>query len=417
MPARKPKAVPEPQATAKLKIEYVPLSDLRPYAKNPRTHSPEQVAQINGSIGEFGFTNPFLITADGEIIGGHGRLEACEQRGMDTVPVIRLGHLTPAQVQAYRIADNRLTELGEWDAGLLAGELEALREAGFDTDLTGFGADDLEAMLAEQVDGVGDADPDDAPEPPDDPVTVPGDVWLLGRHRLICGDCTDADTVKRVLNGATPALMVTDPPYGVNYDPAWRQEALQRGERRVGRVENDDTVEWGGALTIVEPDVLYVWSPPGSQNIDFARIIQDAVFEIRSCIVWRKQTHVLSRGHYHWQHEPCWYAVRKGATANWQGDRSQTTVWDIAWDKNVDGGHSTQKPVECMERPIRNHKGSVYDPFVGSGTTLIAAERQRRTCYAVEISPAYCDAIVKRWQTYTGKQAVLEASGKSPIPV
>ena len=409
MPRRKPDPAPAPQ----LQIEYVPISDLRPYAKNARTHSPEQVAQINSSIGEFGFTNPFLVTADGEIIGGHGRLEACEQRGMDVVPVIRLGHLTPAQVQAYRIADNRLTELGGWDNELLVGELEALRAEGFDIDLTGFGEDDLAQLLGTN-EGADGADPDDAPEPPDDPVTVPGDVWLMGDHRVICGDCTDAEVVRRVLDGATPALMVTDPPYGVNYDASWRED-LPRGAARTGLVENDDTVEWGDALTIVQPDVLYAWSPGGDHQLAFARIIQGADFDIRACLIWRKQTHVLSRGHYHWQHEPCWYAVRKGATAGWQGDRSQTTVWDIAWDKNVEGGHSTQKPVECMERPIRNHAGDVYDPFLGSGTTLIAAERQRRTFYGCEISPAYCDAIVKRWQAYTGRLAVLEATGESPI--
>ena len=407
MPTRKQAPAP------KLQVEYVPIADLKPYASNPRTHSPEQVAQINGSIGEFGFTNPFLITADGEIIGGHGRLEAAAQRGLDTVPVIRLGHLTPEQVRAYRIADNRLTELGEWDSGLLVQELEALRDKDFDIGLTGFGLDDLEAMLGEEGD-VGIGDPDDAGEPPDDPMTQPGDVWVMGRHRLICGDSTDAEVAKRVLNGATPALMVTDPPYGVEYDPKWRKEAGLNSGGAFGKVENDDQADWCEAYVLFPGNVVYSWHADLRAR-DALEAIVTAGFELRAQIIWAKTQLVIGQGHYHFQHEPCWYAVRKGKTADWRGDRKQTTLWDIDKPRKSETGHSTQKPIECMERPIRNHKGDVYDPFCGSGTTLIAAERQHRASYAVEISPAYCDVIVKRWQDFTGKRAVLEATGESPL--
>ena len=248
--------------------------------------------------------------------------------------------------------------------------------------------------------------PDDAVEPVADPITKRGDVWQLGRHRLMCGDSTDADDVARLLDGAKPRLMVTDPPYGVEYDASWRNENLPYAPVRVGQVTNDsDPAGWRAALERYSAPVAYVWSPPGDYQIVFASILQQAGYEIRCQLIWRKQIHVISRGHYHWRHEPCWYAVRKGASAKWIGDRSQSTVWDVTWDKNVEGGHSTQKPVECMERPIRNHEGDVYDPFVGSGTTIIAAERQNRTCYAMEIDPGYVDAAVKRWEAYTGGKA------------
>ena len=258
-----------------------------------------------------------------------------------------------------------------------------------------------------------DADADANITPPENPITQPGDIWVLGSHRLMCGDSGDEDAVAALLDGAAPRLMVTDPPYGVNYDPGWRVDAAERGTlayagTRNETVPNDHTVDWGPCLTVYAPTVAYVWSPPGDHQIHFARILQESGYNIRAQMIWRKPRLVISRGNYHWQHEPCWYAVRKGARSGWIGDRKQSTIWDIAWDKNVEGGHSTQKPVECMERPIRNHEGDVYDPFVGSGTTIIAAERQRRRCYAMEITPGYVDAAVQRWERYTGESAHRE---------
>ena len=410
--------MPERKNTPKLQVEYLRIEDLKPYSHNPRKHSPEQVAQINSSIGAFGWTTPVLIDDGNEIIAGHGRIEAAVQRGMSTVPVLRLSNLTPAQIKAYRIADNRLTELGVWDHALLVGEIEALKELDFDIDLTGFGLEDLEDMeeLLGEEGGAGKGDPDDAPEPPEEPTTQPGDVYLMGKHRLICGDSTDADTVKRVLNGATPALMVTDPPYGVNYDADWRKKAgvNKTGSYGYGMLSNDDRADWADAFALFPGTVAYVWHADLRAKDSIVALLGSG-FELRAQIVWGKAQLVIGQGHYHFQHEPCWYAVRKGKTADWAGDRKQTTLWEIDKPRKSETGHSTQKPIECMERPIRNHKGDVYDPFVGSGTTLIAAERQRRTCYAIEISPAYCDVAAKRWQAFTGKEAVLEATGKSPF--
>ena len=212
----------------------------------------------------------------------------------------------------------------------------------------------------------------------------------------------------RLLDGAKPALMVTDPPYGVNYDAGWRNEKLVGSDRAVGEVTNDERSDWRESYALAPGPVAYVWM--GGSASPVADLIACGLI-FRTMIVWVKNQFVISRGHYHGQHEPCWYAVRKGAQANWCGDRKQTTVWEIDKPHKSETGHSTQKPVECMERPIRNHKGDVYDPFVGSGTTLIAATNQNRRCYAIEISPSYCDVAIRRWQLHTGKQAVLESTG------
>ena len=283
----------------------------------------------------------------------------------------------------------------------------------------------LESMHHVDLTPEGQTDPDDTPpEPPEEPVTKRGDVWLLGRHRLMCGDSQDKTDVEKLLAGARPRLMVTDPPYGVDYDASWRDRAFADGQldsdvvrsfgnasgstRRTGRVPGDNSSDWSRTLAVYAPDVLYVWSPPGDQTLVFGAIIEDADFEIRSQLIWTKSRPVISRGHYSYQHEPCWYAVRRGAKADWLGPSLESTVWSIHWDKNVEGGHSTQKPLECMERPIRNHEGDVYDPFVGSGTTIIAAERQARTCYALELEPRYVDVCVNRWEKYTGGKATKE---------
>src|ERR1700731_1674966 len=273
---------------------------------------------------------------------------------------------------------------------------------------------------------------DDAPEPPAHPVAEPGDLWVLGRHRLLCGDSTVATDVARVLGGVAPHLMVTDPPYGVNYDPAWRKQAgpsingtTQRiatgtvikpiGARAVGKVVNDDRADWREAWALFPGSVAYIWHA-GTK----AGIVQDSLaacgFETRSQIIWAKNNFAIGRGHYHCKHEPCWYVVRKGSTASWVGDHSQTTLWQI--DKNLksETGHGTQKPVECMRRPIENNASpgqAVYEPFSGSGTTIIAAEMTGRVCHAIEIAPAYVDVAVKRWQEFTGQQAVLDGDGRS----
>ncbi|WP_323043134.1 site-specific DNA-methyltransferase [Gemmobacter sp.] len=397
----------------------MPTERLVPYARNARTHSDQQVAQIAASIAEFGFTNPILIGDDDVIIAGHGRLMAAQRLGLTEVPVIVLAHLTEAQRRALVIADNKIAENAGWDEELLKAELVALQEIEFDLDLVGFSDEELEDLLGEiEAPALGGAveGEDEVPEPPADPVSVIGDLWILGIHRLLCGDSTVATDVERVLGGVKPLLMVTDPPYGVEYDPSWRNQAGAASTKRTGKALNDDRADWREAWALFPGDVAYVWH--GALH---ATTVADSLiatgFNIRSQIIWAKDRLILSRGDYHWQHEPCWYAVRKKGKGHWAGDRKQTTLWHIAnKDQDAETVHGTQKPVECMRRPILNNSSpgqAVYEPFMGSGTTLIAAETTGRSCYGIELNPAYIDVIVERWQNLTGQTAVLEGDGRS----
>jgi DNA modification methylase len=390
-----------------------PVAELIPYARNARTHSPAQVSQIAASIREFGFTNPILVDGERGVIAGHGRLLAARKLGLTEVPTLELSHLTPAQRRAYVLADNRLALSAGWDGELLRVELAELGAEGFDLALTGFEPGEISSLLTEPTRGL--TDPEEIPAPPAVPVSRLGDVWLLGRHRLACGDSTDAEVVQAALGGVRPHLMVTDPPYGVEYDPAWRNEALEGSKtQRTGKVLNDHRADWREAWALFPGDVAYVWH--GALH---ASTVADSLiscgFGIRAQIVWAKERLVLGRGHYHWQHEPCWYAVRDGAKGHWAGDRKQTTLWSIpSRDQDADTVHGTQKPVACMRRPIENNSSpgqAVYEPFSGSGTTLIAAEMTGRACHALELSPTYVDVAVLRWHAFTGQEAVLMESG------
>lgn len=390
--------------------KIVPLADLIPYANNARTHSPAQVSKIAASIKEFGFTNPILIDANNGIIAGHGRVLAAQKIKLAMVPVIELGHLTDAQRRAYILADNRMALDAGWDADLLKLELLSLKDEGFDLELTGFGLDEIGELLNDGTEGL--TDPDDVPEVPAVPVSVLGDVWILGRHRLVCGSSTEADTVSKALNGVTPHLMVTDPPYGVEYDASWREKAgLNITSAATGKVLNDDKADWSEAWALFPGDVAYIWHAGV-----FAGVVADSLIKngllLRSQIIWAKSQMVMSRGDYHWQHEPCWYAVRKGKPGHYDGGRKQTTLWQIDKPKKSETGHSTQKPIECMKRPIENNSSAgqaVYEPFSGSGTTIIAAEMTGRACHAIELNPAYIDVAVKRWQEFTGARCYIRA--------
>lgn len=400
------------------KIVMRRVASLAPYARNARTHSEEQIAQICASITEFGFTNPVLF-ADGEILAGHGRVLAAGKLGMAEVPCIDLSYLTPLQRRAYILADNKIALNAGWDEELLALELAEINDAGFDLGLTGFSDAEFSQLMAPPP---GHTDPDAAPPAPDEPVSAAGDIWHLGAHRLLCGDSTLSATVEALLAGGSPSLMVTDPPYGVDYDPAWRNEAYRAGPMRrtigakaVGKVQNDDKADWREALAAFPGSIAYVWHG-GLQAAIAQMSLEEAGFEVRAQIIWNKSILVISRGHYHWKHEACWYAVRKGSTAAWTGDRKQSTVWDIDKPKSSDTGHGTQKPIECMKRPIENNSlpgQSIYDPFCGSGTTIIAAEMTRRACFAIELSPAYVDVAVRRWEEFTGREATLDATRKT----
>ncbi len=399
-------------------IETWPLAKLQPYAKNAKLHGPDQVAKIAASMAEFGWTVPCLVADDGELIAGHGRVLAATQLGLTEAPVIVLGHLTEAQRRAYRIADNKLTELGTWDEALLSVELNDLLAEDYDLSLIGFEDAELEALLA------GDVDPeaasregeDDVPEAPETPISRPGDLWLLGKHRLLCGDATVVTDVERLLGDVKPLLMVTDPPYGVEYDPGWRNKAVAATTKRTGKVLNDDRADWREAWALFPGDVAYVWHG-ALHATTVANSLEASGFNVRSQIIWAKDRLVLSRGDYHWQHEPCLYAVKKTGKGHWAGDRKQTTLWQIAnKDQDAETVHGTQKPVECMRRPILNNSSlgqAVYEPFMGSGTTLIAAETTGRVCYGIELNPAYVDVAVERWQQFTGKDAVLSGSGET----
>lgn len=389
------------------------IAELLPYARNARTHSASQLDQIAASMREWGWTNPVLVDEAGMIIAGHGRVEAARKLGLEEAPVMVASGWSEAKKRGYVIADNKLALNAGWDEELLAGELSDLRELAFDLDLVGFEAGELERLLKapEALEGE-----DDVPSLPEVPASRPGDLWQLGCHRLLCGDSTDAGDVARLLGDVRPHLMVTDPPYGVEYDPAWRNENGTSQTQRTGKVLNDDRADWREAWAHFPGDVAYVWH--GALH---AGIVADSLtacgFDIRSQIIWSKDRLVLSRGHYHWQHEPCWYVVRKGGSGAWAGDRKQTTVWSIAASgQDAETVHGTQKPVECMRRPMINNSSigqAVYEPFMGSGTSLVAAESCGRICYGMELSPAYVDVAITRWQQLTGETAVLDGEGRS----
>jgi DNA modification methylase len=399
------------------RIEFRRLEALKPYEANPRVHSPEQIAQIARSIGEFGFTMPVLVDESGEIIAGHGRVLAAKTMGLAEVPTVNAVGWTEAQRRAYRIADNQLTLLGGWDDELLQSEMLQLQGADFDLALTGFDDAGLAGLLDRLPEGA--TDPDEAPQAPQVAASRLGDCWLLGRHRLVCGDACADVAVVAALDGVRPNLMVADPPYGVDYDADWRNRADRAngkpyGALAIGQVANDDQSDWSTAWALFPGDVVYCWHA-GRHASTVQASLEASGFEIVSQIIWAKTRLIISRGDYHWQHEPCWYAVRKGKKHGWHGDRSQTTLWTIDHQKS-ETGHSAQKPVECMRRPIENNSSpgqAVYDPFVGSGTTIIAAEMTGRACHAIELNPVYVDVSVLRWQNFTEKKATLDGDGRT----
>ena len=386
-----------------MQTDTVGISSVIPYARNPRRND-AAIAKVAASLQEFGWRQPIVVDEDMVVVAGHTRLEAARTLNMEEVPIHIARGLTPEQIKAYRIADNRVGQEAEWDEELLRLELGELEGMDFALDLTGFDTDELAQFMAEPIEE-GLTDPDEVPEAPEEPVTVLGDLWLLGNHRLVCGDSTSADDVEKVLNGVKPHLMVTDPPYGVNYDANWRNEADRAngkpiGGRALGAVLNDDRADWREAWALFQGDVAYVWCAPGPLHCTVHDSLEAVGLMPRTMIIWGKSQLVIGRGHYHAQFEPCWYAVKKGSTGHWAGGRKQTTLWQIDKPMKSETGHSTQKPVECMRRPIVNNSfvgQAVYEPFSGSGTTIIAAEMEGRGCYAIELNPAYVDVAIKRW--------------------
>ncbi len=398
-----------------LTVEAWPVARLIPYARNPRRND-EAVDRMCAAIREFGFRIPVVARSDGTVVDGHLRLKAAQRLGLPEVPVALADDLSEAQIKAFRLLANRSAAWAEWDDELLALELKDLQDAGYDLGFTGFDAGELKGFM-EDGPAAGLTDEDAVLEPPADPVTKPGDLWLLGEHRLRCGDATVATDVERLLAGARPHLLVSDPPYGVEYDPTWRNEAGVSATKRTGKVANDDRADWREAWALFPGDVAYVWHA-AIHATTVAESLVACGFDIRAQIVWSKSRFALGRGDYHWQHEPCWYAVRKGTRSHWQGARDQSTLWSIAPAGAEDAAtpHGTQKPVEAMRRPIVNNseRGNlIYEPFCGSGTTLIAAETVGRRCFAMELDPAYCDVVVRRWEEFTGNAAMLQGDGRT----
>lgn len=391
-----------------LTVEWLTLDEVFPNPANPRVND-AAVEPVAASLRRFGWQQPIVAKESGEIVAGHTRLRAARDLAMTIVPVVRFEG-TDLDAVAYGIADNKTHEFASWDEAALAELLTALKAEEDALDGVGFGDDEIEALLKSLEPEPGELE-DTAPgELPENAVSQPGDLWLLGEHRLLCGDSTDAGHVARLLAGDTPQLMVTDPPYGVDYDPAWRNEAGLSNTTRTGKVANDDRADWTEAWKLFPGDVAYVWHA-GRSCGPVAASLDNAGFEVRAQVIWAKSRFALSRGHYHWQHEPAYYAVRSGKKSGWVGDRKQSTLWDIPVTNDGDATvHGTQKPLECMARPMRNHEcDTVYDPFLGSGTTLIAAERLGRKCLGMELDPRYCDVIVDRWERATGNEAKLES--------
>src|SRR6266403_817063 len=394
----------DPASGDRLQIDYWPLERLIPFARNARTHSAAQVAEIAGSIRAFGFSNPILVGAEGDVIAGHGRLAAVRQLGLVEVPVIVLAALSESQRRQLVLADNRIALNAGWDMEMLKLELRELSLLGADLSALGFNERELATALSGA--GAGLTDEDAIPDVTETAISCSGDIWCLGPHRIACGDSTDANFVGALLSGASPQLMVTDPPYGVKYDPEWRHRLGVNKSVKNDNIRNDERADWTAAWALFPGDIAYVWHGALHAGTVADTLIKTG-FTIRAQIVWAKERLVMSRGDYHWQHEPCWYAVRK--KGNWTGDRKQTTLWNIpTGGQDVETKHSTQKPVECMRRPMLNNSDpsqAVYEPFLGSGTTLMAAQSTGRVCYGVEIDPLFVDVAIRRWQAFTGDKA------------
>ena len=399
------------------KIEQWPTAKLLPYARNARTHSEEQVAQIAASIAEFGFTNPILAGSDGIIVAGHGRLAAAQKLGMETVPVVVLDHLTPTQRRALIIADNRIAENAGWDDAMLRIELQSLQDDGFNLDITGFDADALVAIMAgEETTVDGNTDEDAVPEVPVTPISRPGDIWVLGEHRLLCGDSTVAESYDRLMQGEPADMVFTDPPYNVDYANSAKDK--MRGTDRPILNDNLGDGFYDFLLAALTPMLQHcagaTYIAMSSSELDtLQQAFRAAGGKWSTFIIWAKHTFTLGRADYQRQYEPILYGWPEEATRHWCGDRDQGDVWNIKKPQKNDL-HPTMKPVELVERALRNSSrpgDTVLDPFGGSGTTLIAAEKSGRKTRMIELDPKYCDVIVRRWQDWSAQAALREVDG------
>lgn len=396
------------------KVERWSITRLTPYARNSRTHSDEQISQLAASIKEWGWTTPVLVDEDGSIIAGHGRTLAAQRLQMTEVPVMVARGWSEAKKRAYILADNKLALNAGWDNEMLALELGEIGDLGFDLDLTGFTADEIAALMPEEI-PPGLTDEDAVPEVPEQPVTVLGDVWVLGKHRLMCGDSCSVEAVTKLTDGGGVDMLLTDPPYNVAYEGGTKEKLTiqndSMGDNQFRQFLRDafvtaDTVMKKGA-------VFYIWHAD-SEGYNFRGACKDAGWTVRQCLIWKKSSLVMGRQDYHWKHEPCLYGWKDGAGHLWATDRKQTTI--LEFDKpSRNGEHPTMKPVGLFEyQMLNNTKGGdiVLDLFGGSGTTMLAAEKHGRHGYLMELDPKYCDVIIKRWQDFTGKIATHAETGQ-----
>lgn len=395
-----------------LKVVYRNVSELIPYARNARTHSDEQIERIANSIKEFGWTNPILIDGENGIIAGHGRILAARKLGIEKVPTIELSGLTEAQKRAYIIADNRLALDAGWDEDILKLEFAELEKEGFELSKTGFSDEEIREMMADldrEVDGVEDVE---TPEPPKNPKTKRGEIWILGTHRLMCGDSTSVEDVREVMGGGIADLWLTDPPYNVAYQGKTKDAlTIQNDEMDDESFRRFLVSAYSAADSVLkEGAAFYIWHAD-SEGFNFRGACRDVGWKVRECLIWSKNTFVLGRQDYQWQHEPCLYGWKEGAAHNWYSDRSQTTI--LEFDRpNRNAEHPTMKPVGLFQYLIGNSTKPgdiVLDSFGGSGTTLIACEQTGRSARIIELDPCYCDVIIERWQNLTGQRAVRES--------
>ena len=395
-------------------MQLVPVTKLVPYVNNARTHSPEQINKLRSSLREFGFINPVIIDRDFGVIAGHGRILAAKEEGIAEVPCVFADHLTQAQKKAYILADNRMAMDAGWDEELLRVEIEALQAETFDLSLTGFDEKELSDLFKDDADvQEDDFDVDAELEKPT--FSKSGDVWTLGRHRLFCGDSTKADTFAVLMNGRKANLVVTDPPYNVNY------------EGTAGKIKNDNLADekfyqflfeaFSNIEKVMADDAsIYVFHAD-TEGMNFRKAFSDAGFYLSGCCIWKKPSLVLGRSPYQWQHEPCLYGWKKSGKHQWYADRKQTTIWEFEKTKrNTD--HPTMKPIPLLAYPIQNSSMSntlVLDPFGGSGSTMIACEQTDRDCYTIELDEKYCDVIVKRYIEQVGSAdgVSVERDGKT----
>jgi DNA modification methylase len=398
------------------RIEHWLLDKLIPFARNPRTHSDAQITQIAASIAEFGFNNPILVDTKAGIIAGHGRLAAARKLGLTEVPVIVLDHLSEAQKRAYILADNQLALNAGWDEDLLRVELAALQAEDFDLDLIGFEDEELARLLAAQGATEGLTDEDAIPELPQTPVSAAGDLWILENHKLLVGDATNLADVARLMAGEAADLIFTDPPYNVAYEGYTDERLTIKGDR-MSAAEFKQFLEasFRSCRTAVKPGASMYVCHSSSWQREFQNALETAGFEMRCQIIWAKNTFAWGFGRYKFQHEPLFYAHVTGEKDPWYGDKSQSTLWD----ENKPAAnriHPTAKPVELIERALLNSSKAgdvVADLFAGSGSTMIGCERRGRKARLMEIDAQYADCILRRYQEYTGKQAVLEGDGRS----